>query len=485
MKAIKYAVAVVATLGCTAFGAYLHSRYAAAQQQHSAATTIPAFMAANTSNISVAPTDFTTAAEASVNAVVHVKIAQQQRSYQSSDDALFHFFFGPRSQMQQAPQPILGSGSGVIIASDGYIITNNHVIERASKIEVVLNDNRQFEATVIGTDPTTDIALLKIEADNLSYLQFGNSDALRVGEWVLAVGNPFNLTSTVTAGVVSAKSRRMGIINNAQNISIESFIQTDAAVNPGNSGGALVNTRGELVGINTAIASNTGSYAGYSFAVPANIAQKVVQDLKEYGEVQRALLGVTISDVTPELQKELGLEKPVGVAVRALSDGGAAKDAGVEIDDVIMAIDGEEVKTVPELQEKIGRKRPGDSVKLDLIRSGKTKQIIVTLRNIRGTTSVVKVQGENSLLGAQFAKLSEQELNKLNLRYGIKIEKLEKGKLQNSGVKEGFVITKANRQPITSVGDLEQVAATASEGLFIAGIYPNGKVAYYAINLQE
>lgn len=488
MKAINYAVAVAATLGCTAFGAYLHSRYEAATQQSSQVDSVPAFMnTANAINVaSYAPTDFTAAAETSVNAVVHVMVSQTTSRAPQSDDPFFQFFFGPRYQQQQQPQEsVVGSGSGVIISADGYIVTNNHVVENASKVEVVLNDRRKFEATVIGTDPTTDIALIKVDADGLSFLQFGNSDALKVGEWVLAVGNPFNLTSTVTAGIVSAKSRRMGIINSSQNIGIEAFIQTDAAVNPGNSGGALVNTRGELVGINTAIASNTGSYAGYSFAVPATIAQKVVQDLKQYGEVQRALLGVSISDVTPELQKKLNLEKPDGVVVMGLSDGGAAKEAGVKAEDVILSVDGETVNTVPELQEKIGRRRPGDSVKLDIIRSGKRQTVVVTLRNIRGTTGVVKVSNGETLLGAKFAEASTEELQKLNLRYGIKVESLENGKLKSSGVREGFIITKANRQPITKVSDLEQVAGTASEGLFIAGVYPNGKVAYYAVNLEE
>lgn len=500
MEIKKYVLAVTATLGCTAFGAYLHSRYQNNNLQNSVAieqmpfqNTISHFTAAT-----YAPTDFTEAAESSVNSVVHVKIKKENRSYQQQfgstyEDPFFQFFFGPRQQTPQrqpndpSDMQVVGSGSGVIISSDGYIITNNHVIETADKIDVVLNDRRTFEATLIGKDPTTDIALLKIEADGLNYLTFGNSDATKVGEWVLAVGNPFNMTGTVTAGIISAKSRSLGLIdsNSTQRMSIESFIQTDAAVNPGNSGGALVNTRGELIGINTAIASTTGAYSGYSFAVPSNIAMKVAQDLRQYGEVQRALLGVSISEITPEIQKKYSIEKLDGVFIAEVSDGGAAKEAGIESGDIITSLDGEPINSVPELQEKIGRKRPGESVKIELNRDGKAKQFIVTLRNIRGTTGVVKLDSNDKLLGATFEKVSNTELERLHIRNGLKITKLNDGKLKSSGVKEGFIITKANRLPISEISEFEQLVATASEGLFLSGIYPNGKVAYYAINLEE
>ncbi len=487
MKILKYSLLVAAVAGSAAFGAYVYSRIATPQTYVQQQPERPVFMRTS-QTAGAARTEFTQPAESSGNAWVHVMISQKSRqtSYGNMQDPFFQFFFGPRQQVPEQSEPqVTGSGSGVIISSDGYIVTNNHVIESADKIDVVLNDRRSFEAKLIGTDPTTDIALLKIDAENLSTLTFGNSDALRVGEWVLAVGNPFNLTSTVTAGIVSAKSRRMGIINSAQSIGIESFIQTDAAVNPGNSGGARANTQGELIGINTAIASTTGAYTGYSFAVPSNIAQKVVQDLKEYGEVQRALLGVTIADVTPEIQKRLDLENLNGVAVMGVADGGAAKEAGIEVDDIILSVDGEAVNSVPELQERIGRRRPGESVKIELIRSGKTKQVDVVLRNVRGTTGVVKLDKDEKLLGATLTPLTDDEKSKLNLRYGVKVEKLASGKLQSSGVREGFIITKANRQPIASVKDFETAVATASEGLFIAGVYPNGKVAYYAINLEE
>lgn len=492
MEIKKYALAVVASMGCAAFGAYLYSRYdnASAQQAASINNTLP-FQSeiGHFTSQNYAPTDFTLAAEKSINAVVHVRIMKNVQRYNNDIDPLLHFFFGPQTPMQQqrpdTPQEA-GSGSGVIISNDGYIVTNNHVIDNADAIEITLNDKRTFEAKLIGTDPTTDIALLKIEGENLQSLHFGNSDAMKVGEWVLAVGNPFNLTSTVTAGIISAKSRNIGIIGtNGNRMSIESFIQTDAAVNPGNSGGALVNTHGELIGINTAIASTTGSYSGYSFAVPATIVQKVTQDLKMYGEVQRALLGIQIHDITSKIQKQHNLENTNGVYVAGVTDGGAAKDAGIKEGDVILSVDGESTNSVAELQEKIGRKRPGETVKIELTRDGETKHYIVTLRNIRGTTDVVKAGTDDKLLGATFEKVSDEQLNRLHIRYGIKVTKLAEGKLKQCGVKEGYIITKANRQPITSVNDFEQIVAQTSDGLFISGIYPNGKVAYYAINLEE
>ena len=493
MEMKKYVIAVAASMGCAAFGAYLYSRYEIATNKSATAvesrpfeTSIGHFTAST-----YAPTDFTEAAEKSVNAVVHVEIMkeQSQRSAGGYDDPFFQFFFGPQRQQPSQRDELthVGSGSGVIISDDGYIVTNNHVIESADKIVVVMNDRTQYDATLVGTDPTTDIALLKVDATDLNYLTFGNSDAIRVGEWVLAVGNPFNLTSTVTAGIVSAKSRSIGIMsqNGRQNIGIESFIQTDAAVNPGNSGGALVNTQGELIGINTAIASTTGSYSGYSFAVPASIAQKVVQDLRQYGEVQRALLGVSIAEVTPEIQSKYGLKDTKGVFVAQVSDGGSAKDAGIEAEDVIVAVDGETVNTVPALQEKIGRKRPGESVKIDVVRKGENKQFVATLKNINGTTGVVKLNDNEKTLGATLEKVSDTDMSNLRLRYGLKITKLSDGKLKDSGIKEGFIIVKANRMPVTSVSDFQQIVATASEGLFLSGVYPNGRVAYYAIDLEN
>ena len=321
----------------------------------------------------IAPVDFTQAAERSVEAVVHVKTKYYRQ--QQYVDPFYQFFFG-RPQQSQQPSA-MASGSGVILSNDGYIVTNNHVIESANEIEVVLNDKRTFAAQLIGTDPNTDLALLKIEATNLPTIEIGNSDDLRVGEWVLAVGNPFNLTSTVTAGIVSAKARSINILNS--DMKIESFIQTDAAVNPGNSGGALVNTRGELVGINTAIASQTGSYAGYAFAIPTAIMQKVVADLRQYGTVQRALLGIRMLDITQQVKDQLSLESMEGVYVGEVISGSAADKAGMKAGDVIVQVDGRPINASSQLQEQIGRKNPGDQITILVRRGQRSVTLQVTL----------------------------------------------------------------------------------------------------------
>lgn len=432
--------------------------------------------------------DFTSAAELSVNAVVHVKIMANVNSSGSTyGNPFFDFFFGPQMMPPQESGPqVVGAGSGVIISSDGYIVTNNHVIDGADQLEVILNDKRSFKAKLIGKDPTTDIALIKIEGKDFPTLSFGDSDALKVGEWVLAVGNPFNLTSTVTAGIVSAKSRSINIIsNNSQPMGIESFIQTDAAVNPGNSGGALVNTRGEVIGINTAIASKTGSYSGYSFAVPSSIVKKVVTDLKEYGQVQRAMLGVQIRDINSELAAKLNIDKLEGVYVEGVVEGGSAADGGVEKGDIILEVNGVAVNSAPQLQEKIGKQRPGDKMEILVKREGKTKQLTVVLRNVNGTSSIIKADELDVLLGAEFSKPSEQELMALRLTNGLKIQTLRDGKLKQNGVREGFIIVKANRVSVESIEDLKKVINLGEEGLFLTGVYPNGKVVYYAINLAE
>ena len=321
----------------------------------------------------IAPVDFTQAAERSVEAVVHVKTKYYRQ--QQYVDPFYQFFFGRPKQSQQPSA--MASGSGVILSNDGYIVTNNHVIEDANEIEVVLNDKRTFAAQLIGTDPNTDLALLKIEATNLPTIEIGNSDDLRVGEWVLAVGNPFNLTSTVTAGIVSAKARSINILNS--DMKIESFIQTDAAVNPGNSGGALVNTRGQLVGINTAIASQTGSYAGYAFAIPTAIMQKVVADLRQYGTVQRALLGIRMLDITQQVKDQLSLESMEGVYVGEVISGSAADKAGMKAGDVIVQVDGRPINASSQLQEQIGRKNPGDQITILVRRGHRSVSLQVTL----------------------------------------------------------------------------------------------------------
>jgi len=429
--------------------------------------------------------DFTQAAENSVHAVVHVKtVSTQTQSYSGSP--LFDFFFGPGNPMPRQQQPVMGSGSGVIITTDGYIVTNNHVIDNATNIEVTLNDNRTYKAVIVGTDPSTDISLLKIDAEDLPYMRYGNSDNLKIGEWVLAVGNPFNLTSTVTAGIVSAKSRSINILANERGtLGIESFIQTDAAVNPGNSGGALVNTKGELIGINTAIASQTGSYSGYSFAVPVSIVSKVVADLMEFGKVQRGILGINIRNVDSQLSEELDLSVSQGVYVANVIEASGAEEAGIEKGDVIVSVNNEEVKKVSELQEKISRFRPGDKVNVTALRNGKKKDFSVTLRNIYGSTDVVKADKSLSILGATFEEVSNEDKARLRISNGIKVSKLENGKLREAGIQEGYIITKANRVPIDSTEDLRKVVEMVEEGLFLTGIYPNGQVADYAINLDR
>ncbi len=422
--------------------------------------------------------DLTFAAENSVHAVVHIATRSVRGGGWSSGNPFFDEFFGLRPQQ---PQIATGFGSGVILSEDGYIVTNNHVIERAQEIKVILNNKQEFDARLVGTDPSTDLALLKIDAENLPYLTYGNSDALKLGEWVLAVGNPFNLTSTVTAGIVSARARNLGI--NADQYSIESFIQTDAAVNPGNSGGALVNQQGNLVGINTAIASRTGSYAGYSFAVPVSIVQKVVEDIREFGEVQRALLGVNITDVTGSLALDKGLDKVEGVFVAGISENGAAKEAGIKEGDVIMSVAGDPVNSSAELQEKVSRFRPGDDVKIVVKRNGDRKQFTVTLRNKHGDTQIVR--DNMTVLGANFGTLGNNEKQKLNVEYGIKIVDLQKGKLKDAGLSKGFVITHVNKKPIYEVNDFKREIGNAKGGVLVEGVYPNGELAYFVFGVDQ
>jgi len=382
-----------------------------------------------------------------------------------------------------------GVGSGVIMTNDGYIVTNNHVVEGSSEIEVTLNDKRTFKAKLIGADPNTDIALIKIDAEKLPVIAFGNSDSLKVGEWVLAVGNPFNLTSTVTAGIVSAKARNINIINTKMRI--ESFIQTDAAVNPGNSGGALVNTRGELVGINSAIASQTGSYAGYAFAVPVSIVQKVVSDIRQYGVVQRALLGVNIQDIDSKLAKEKKLKTLEGVYVAEVNDQSAAKSAGIKKGDVINNVNGISVKTSAELQEQVGRYRPGDKITVTVVRGDSEEKLKVELKNSQGNYGVVSSQDSKDVLGATFKDVDAKIKDKLDLDYGVEIKSLSKGKLADQGIKPGFIILKINSQAVRSAEDVQSAFdAVINNGerekaLFIVGVYPGGKVTYYIINLAD
>ena len=434
--------------------------------------------------------DLTLAAEKSVHAVVHITTKIKAQSYGGMDNPLYDFFFGPRGNSQQPrgnnqePEYNMGAGSGVIINSEGYIVTNNHVIEDADNIEVILNDSRKFTAKIIGRDPNTDIALVKIEAKELPYLVWGNSDALKLGEWVLAVGNPFNLTSTVTAGIVSAKSRNIGIIS-GQMMPLESFIQTDAAVNPGNSGGALVNASGELVGINAAIASRTGSYSGYSFAVPSSIAHKVVDDLKQFGGVQRALLGVEMKPVDDDLAKEKNLGKIEGVFVVRTTDEGAARQAGIKAGDVITAVNGNQVDAPQQLQEQIGKYRPGDKVAVTVKRNGELKLFNVVLRNTKGDTSIVKESF--SILGAEFAPITGKDKERLKIDQGIQVVNLSDGKLKAAGVKIGFIITDINKSSVSSVEDIKRVLSQSSnkKPILVEGVYPGGEWTYYVFKLEE
>ena len=438
------------------------------------------------------PVDLTEAAEKTVHGVVHIKstVRSRTQTYQEIPD-IFDYMFGARPrQRQYQTQPQVGYGSGVILTSDGYIVTNNHVIEKADESQVTLNDNRVFDATLVGADVNSDLALLKIEGDEFPVVPMGNSDDLKLGEWVLAVGNPFNLTSSVTAGVVSAKSRRIGIYD-AEG-SIEAFIQTDAAINMGNSGGALVNVRGELVGINAALESPTGTYAGYGFAIPTTIVKKVVADLKEYGSVQRAILGIMGKDLSAMLQLEENKNKDFGsidgVYIVELTDGGGAIAAGIEEGDVITAIDGKKVRTMTELQETVVQYRPGDKVTVTLLRNKKEKKVEVELKNSRGNTEIVK-QADMEVLGAVFQEVPEQTRRQLNIGYGMQVSNVKNGLMKDEGIQKGYIILKINNKQIRSIDDIEQAYKEASDSpdqvLFITGVYPSGRRANYAVNLSE
>ncbi len=459
-------------------------------------------------------TDFTVAAEKSINAVVHIAAKSTRQSNQSQPTDIFEYFFGNGQQIPRQPQQQVGYGSGVIISNDGYIVTNNHVVNGADEISVTLNERTNYPAKVIGTDENTDVALLKIEVNNLPFISFGNSETLKVGEWVLAVGNPMNMGTTVTAGIVSAKARNLGIIEgeksenqyrnnpffqqqqqqpsrNSKSLSLESFIQTDAAVNPGNSGGALVNLRGELVGINTAIVSPTGTFAGYSFAIPVSIVAKVVNDLRKFGQVQRAMLGVTITDINSETVKKLKIDVQEGVYVNGVADLSGAMEAGIKEGDIIIALDGVKVRTSTELQAQVGLHNPSDVVEITLLRDKKEKKIKVTLRNMQGGTENVKAGGIE-LLGAAFSEVSPEVKRALNIGSGVQVSGVQEGKFKQAGIRKGFIILKVNEYRIESVEQLEKVVNASKNnsgidnaGLFIVGIYPNGKISYYAFDMTE
>jgi len=444
------------------------------------------------------PVDLTGAAERSVNAVVHIKSTQESKTETVTVRDPFYEFFGDmfgnrgggQQRQVQTPERV-GFGSGVIISKDGYIVTNNHVIEKADIISVKLNDGREFKGRIIGADPSTDLALVKIEGDDFPTIPVGNSDNLKIGEWVLAVGNPFNMTSTVTAGIVSAKARSLGVYQQG----VESFIQTDAAINQGNSGGALVNARGELVGINSVLYSPTGSYSGYGFAIPTSIMTKVVTDFKEYGTVQRALLGISCRPIDNDGQmqdeamkkkaEELGATE--GVWVGEVLENGSAFGK-LEVDDVIIGIDGKRVKNFANLQEELAKHRPGDKVTVKVLRKKSEKNVELILKNEQGTTKVVKDAGMD-ILGAAFRELPQDVRRQLNLASGVEVTGVTDGKMKEAGIRKGFIILKANGQSIKTVDQLEEIVKSATRStdqvLFISGIFPSGKRANYAVDLTQ
>jgi Do/DeqQ family serine protease len=445
--------------------------------------------------------DFTDVAENTINTVVSIKsyATPQQNIYQGDFFDPFEFFFGPgygngqRGRHQQQPQQKSdpqprGMGSGVIISPDGYIVTNNHVIDGAEKLEVTLNDNRQFNATVVGTDEKTDIALIKINAKDLHAIAFGNSDAVKVGQWCVAVGNPFGFNSTVTAGIISAKARGM---NTSDNGGIKAFIQHDAAVNPGNSGGALVNTAGELIGINTMIYSQTGNYSGCSFAVPSNTVKKVITDIKQFGTVQRAVLGIQYTELTGEKAKEEKITATnEGIYVAKVTDRGAAKEAGLQEGDVIVKLNGARVKDSGEMQEEMNKLRPGDKAEVEYYRDNKLRRTTVTFKNDQGNTKMTK-QSDVMSLGCAFTELSREEKQDFAISKGLKVVGIKAGKFKNAGMRDGFIITDINNIPVDSRDDVESIynqimrSSDSDKVMFITGFYPTGKKVYYAVDLSD
>jgi Do/DeqQ family serine protease len=430
---------------------------------------------------------FINAASKSTPAVVHIKVKTAPKKQSQQGYNPFFDFFGPQLG---SPQPQESSGSGVIVSADGYIITNNHVIDGADEIKVSLSDNKLYTAKLIGKDPSTDLAVIKIDEKNLPFLSWGNSDEVKVGQWVLAVGNPFDLASTVTAGIVSAKARNINIIREkAGNYAIESFIQTDAAVNPGNSGGALVDLNGNLIGINAAIATPTGTFAGYSFAIPSNLAKKIVQDITDFGLVQRGYLGVNIAELTPELAKKSNYDKMEGAYVGDVVAGSAAEDAGIKSGDIITSVDHLSIKSSPELQEHIARYRPGDKIELEIYRNGNLMTKAVTLKNRENKSKLIsKEEMENSenvlsVLGASFEVLDAETAKKLGIEGGIVVKNVEEGIIsENTDIEEGFVITRLNNKPVSSLKQFETILnQSKGNGVLIEGRYPNkAGVKYYA-----
>ena len=457
---------------------------------------------ATTSAVPAQPVDLTYAAEKSLPSVVHIlstKNSKVQTVEVESDPFSdffgdpFGFFGNPQGNGGKQKRSIRtpkqqGSGSGVIISADGYIVTNNHVVADADELTVTLNDNKEYSARIIGTDKTTDLALIKIDGKNLPAITIANSENIKVGEWVLAVGNPFNLTNTVTAGIVSAKGR--SLYKNG----VESFIQTDAAINPGNSGGALVNTRGELIGINAMLYSQTGSFSGYGFAIPTSIMNKVVDDLKTYGTVQRAVVGIQGSDVKnyvdgqKEQGKDIDLGTMEGIYVAKVTEESAAEEAGLKEGDVIIAIDGKEMNKMADMQEYLAKKRPGDKVTVTYLRDKKKNTKSITLKNEQGNTQVVK-KADLDVLGGNFRSITDAQKQQLNIGYGLEVLKVNSGKLKNAGITKGFIIQRVNDNAVKTIEDLQNIVKDASTSkdpvLYIQGVYPTGKKAYFAVPLED
>lgn len=434
-----------------------------------------------TVNLSVSDyPDFTYAAESAVDAVVYVKVTVRSQRQQMQVDPFFQFFFGSPQQPQEREEQ--GSGSGVIIRPDGYIVTNNHVVNGATKIEVTLNNNETYEARLIGTDSATDVALVKIEATGLPFVSFGDSDKLRLGEWVLAIGSPYGLRSTITAGIVSAKGRSM---SSGGEFKIESFIQTDAAVNPGNSGGALVNKGGELMGINTMIYSQTGSYSGYSFAVPSNIVKKIVDDFIDFGSVRRVKLGVSVGRVDEEIAKRLKLSRIEGVYINEVSAGGSADRSGLKKDDVIVMLDSVKVNSVATLQEKVNSYHPGDRAEAVLVRDGKTKVMPITFVGADAGNGTVADDGSVAFYGASLKSASKETLAKLGLRNGVEIVSISDGKMLSAGASQGFVITYVNDQPVSKPQDVVEAARKSKRAVFVEGVTSYGRTGVFGFGKDE
>ncbi|HYF67777.1 MAG TPA: trypsin-like peptidase domain-containing protein [Ohtaekwangia sp.] len=413
--------------------------------------------------------DFLKTSKSVIPGVVHIRT-----SYGPGD-----FSLNPLESFFEIPSR--SSGSGVIISDDGFIVTNNHVIEEASSIEVVMNNNQRFFAKLVGTDPTTDLALLKIRAKNLPFIKYGDSDLITPGEWVLAVGNPFDLNSTVTAGIVSAKARNIGILRDRNNLQVESFIQTDAAVNPGNSGGALVNLKGELIGVNTAIATSSGSYQGYSFAIPVTLIKKVVDDLLEFGKVQRGLLGIQIADLNATIAEQMKLKTSQGVLINRVNPGSAAEDSGLHPHDIIIGVDDHAVTSVSELQELVARNRPGAIIDVSYLRDGEPVTVKVKLKNSSGTEQMEKREVRYELNGVEVADVQFKELAALQLEGGVRIKKLSGGKWEASGMMENFIISHIDKVPVDNVEDLNQILEFKKGGILVEGYYPDGEKGVYGL----